>query len=138
MNEGNMRDLAVVRFERARELLNEAEKLLDYGAFKSANNRAFYAAEKAVKAALAVKGKDSGSHVGVLKTFNMEFVYNPNDLFSREDLSILQDLERIRTTSDYDDFYVAYKSECVKQVENAKHLVNKVRVYLEQQKVLGN
>lgn len=138
MNEGNIRDLAIVRFERACELLDEAEKLLDDESFKSANNRAYYAAEKAVKAALAVRGKDSESHVGVLRTFNMEFIYNPSDWFSREELSILQDMERIRTTSDYDDFYVAYKAECVKQVENAKHLIEKVRVYLANEEVLEN
>ena len=41
--------LARVRMERAKELLIEAKELLDKEAYKSANNRAFYAIEKSVK-----------------------------------------------------------------------------------------
>lgn len=45
--------LAKVRMERSGELLTEAKDLLDKEAYKSANNRAFYAIEKSVKALLA-------------------------------------------------------------------------------------
>lgn len=44
--------LAKLRFDRAKELLEESKELLDKGAFKSANNRAFYAIEKSIKALL--------------------------------------------------------------------------------------
>ncbi len=37
--------LAKLRLERAKELLDEAEMLLDNEGFKSANNRAFYSME---------------------------------------------------------------------------------------------
>lgn len=47
--------LAKVRMERAKELINEAKELLDREAYKSANNRAFYAIEKSVKALLATE-----------------------------------------------------------------------------------
>lgn len=40
--------LAKVRIERAKELLDEAEGLLEKEAYKSANNRSFYAMEKAI------------------------------------------------------------------------------------------
>lgn len=53
MNNDNMRDLALVRYERSKELLDEAKTLLENESYKSANNRAFYSAEKAVKAVLA-------------------------------------------------------------------------------------
>lgn len=39
--------LAKVRSERAKELLDEAVELLEKGSYKSANNRTFYAMEKA-------------------------------------------------------------------------------------------
>ena len=44
--------LAKLRFDRAKELLEESKELLEKGAFKSANNRAFYAIEKSIKALL--------------------------------------------------------------------------------------
>jgi hypothetical protein len=34
--------------------------------------------------------------------------------------------EHIRNISDYDDFYIASKEQCVVQVQNAKKLVEKI------------
>lgn len=42
--------LVKVRMDRARELYDEAAGLLEKGSYKSANNRAFYAMEKSIKA----------------------------------------------------------------------------------------
>lgn len=39
-------NLAKIRMERSRELLEEAKVLLSMNAYKSANNRAFYARKK--------------------------------------------------------------------------------------------
>ena len=136
MNAENMRELAKVRYERAKELIDEASELLQDEHYKSANNRAFYAGEKAVKAALAAIGKDSESHNGVVKTFNMEFIHQPCDFFSRDDLRILQSMERIRNASDYDDFYVANKAECEDQVKKARQLLRSVSTYLESQGII--
>ena len=136
MNDENLKDLARIRFERALELADEADKLLNEKHFKSANNRAFYSAEKAIKAALAAKGKDSETHNGVIRTFNMEFIRVPCEFFDREDMSIVQSLERIRTASDYDDFYVTSKAECEEQVKKARDLLNKVQNYLTSEKII--
>lgn len=131
MNAENMKDLAQVRYERAKELADEATELLQVGHYKSANNRAFYSAEKALKAVLSAVGKDAESHNGVIKTFNMEFIHNPSEFFSREDLRIVQSMERIRNASDYDDFYVTSKAECEEQVAKAKELLGRVEGYLK-------
>lgn len=136
MNAENMKDLAKVRYERAVELLAEAEEMLNDEHYKSANNRAFYSAEKAIKAALAAKGKDAESHNGVIKTFNMEFIHVPSEYFDRGDMSAFQGMERIRTASDYDDFYVTSKDECSEQVKKARNLLEKVRKYLSSEEIL--
>lgn len=47
--------LAEVRLSRAKELLKEAQYLLEKESFKSANNRAFYAIEKSIRALLALE-----------------------------------------------------------------------------------
>lgn len=46
MNHEDYKVLAKVRFERAKELVHEAELLIEDNAYKSANNRAYYAIEK--------------------------------------------------------------------------------------------
>jgi len=130
-----IKSLAGVRIERADELIVDAEVLLKSASYMSANNRAFYAAEKAIKAALALKGKDSATHNGVIKTFNTEFIHTPSEFFDRDDFKRIQSLDRIRTASDYDDFYIASREDCERQVKEAKLLIGKVKKYLLSQGV---
>ncbi|MCR5147740.1 MAG: HEPN domain-containing protein [Eubacterium sp.] len=130
------RDLAKVRLDRALELLSEAEDRLEDGNYKSANNRAFYSAEKSIKAALAVIGKDSETHNGMILMFNEEFIRHSSDFFDHDDLINIRRMERIRCASDYDDFYIASKADCMHQVEYARKLFNKVSDFLRSEGVL--
>ena len=66
----------------------------------------------------------------------MEFIHQPCDFFSRDDLRTLQSMERIRNASDYDDFYVANKAECEDQVKKARQLLRSVSAYLESQGII--
>ena len=68
--------LAKVRLERAKELLQEAKELLKNDAYKSANNRAYYAIEKSLNALLATVQMDVSTHNGCLKQFNYQFIHN--------------------------------------------------------------
>ena len=56
--------LAKVRLDRAAELIEEAEYLLEREALKSANNRAFYSIEKSIKALLATEEVEVTTHNG--------------------------------------------------------------------------
>ncbi len=53
-----------------------------------------------------------------------------------ENLRTLQSMERIRSASDYDDFYVTNKAECEEQVKKAKDLLDKICKYLVAEDVL--
>lgn len=123
--------LAKVRLDRAKELLTEAEDLLKREAYKSANNRAFYAIEKSVKSLLALKQTDVLTHNGALKQFNFLYIFKGDGTFNQEDYQMITRAEQIRNASDYDDFYVASKDETKQQVENARKLVEKVSEYIE-------
>ena len=124
-------DLAKVRIERAEELVETAKNELERGDYKSANNRAFYAMERALKAVLATEGISADSHTGILRTFNKAFIHEGNGEFTHDDYSIVQEAETVRQASDYDDFYVVKKEDCVRQVQNAEHIVEKVKKYLK-------
>lgn len=67
-------ELAKVRLIRANELLEEAVGLLERDSYKSANNRAFYAMEKSIKALLATEQIEVTTHNGGLKQFNYCFI----------------------------------------------------------------
>lgn len=122
--------LAKVRMERANELLVEAKELLDREAYKSANNRAFYAIEKSVKALLATEQIEVTTHNGGLKQFNFMFIFKGDGTFTSDDYQKIARAEQIRNASDYDDFYVASKEEARQQVESADYIVAKIDAYI--------
>ena len=122
--------LAKLRLDRAKELVTESQELLEKGSYKSANNRAFYAIEKSIKALLATELVEVITHNGALKQFNLIFIYKGNGTFTQEDYQKVARAEQIRNASDYDDFYLASKEETRQQVENAAYLVSKVEKYI--------
>lgn len=123
--------LSQARIDRAKELLEEAENLLKEDRYKSANNRAFYSIEKSIKSLLAVKCIDADSHNGCMKQFNVHYIKDSVAGFEPGDYKKIADAQRIRNNSDYDDFYLADKSECVQQVEFARDFCEKAEAYLE-------
>lgn len=123
-------ELAKVRLERAKELLEDSQDLLEKGSYKSANNRAFYAMEKSIKALLAIKEIEVTTHNGGLKQFNYIFIHKGDGSFTVEDYQKIAKAEQIRNVSDYDDFYIAGREETKQQVDNAKYIVDKAERYL--------
>ena len=132
MDKEYYQSLSKVRLERAKELLEEAKDLLDKEAYKSANNRAYYAIEKGLNALLATVEIETSTHNGCLKQFNYHFIHNGNGAFLRDDYQKAATAEHIRNISDYDDFYIASKDETKEQVENAEYLLKKIESYLAQ------
>lgn len=122
--------LAKARMDRADELLMESRLLLEKNAYKSSNNRAFYAIEKSIKALLATKEMEVLTHNGGLKQFNYLFIHKGDVTFTSDDYQKIAKAEQIRNASDYDDFYISSKEETREQVELAETFVNKVRKYL--------
>lgn len=125
--------LAKVRMERAKELLVEAKELLNRESYKSANNRAFYAIEKSVKALLATEQIEVTTHNGGLKQFNFMFIFKGDGTFTSDDYQKIARAEQIRNASDYDDFYVASTEEARQQVESADYIVTKIETYINDQ-----
>lgn len=124
-------ELAKVRLERAKELLEDSKDLLAKESYKSANNRAFYAMEKSIKALMATKEVEVTTHNGGLKQFNYLFIHKGDGNFTVEDYQRIAKAEQIRNVSDYDDFYIASREETKQQVDNAQYIVDKVEKYLE-------
>lgn len=125
-------ELARVRLDRAKELLDESKELLRRESYKSANNRAFYAIEKSVKALLATEEIEATTHSGSLKQFNFAFIYKGDGAFTPDDYQKIARAEQIRNISDYDDFYIASKEEARQQVEAAEHIVTKISSYISE------
>ena len=130
MDKETYRVLASVRIERAIELVDEAKELLQNERYKSANNRAFYAMEKTMKALLAIKEIDADSHNGCLRLFNVHYIKERVGGFEPGDYKRIANALRIRNVSDYDDFFIASKEEAQKQYNNAENIIYAIIEYL--------
>lgn len=129
-NEGTKNDLARYRLETAKSDLRSAKLLLEAGEYRGANNRAYYAIYHAISAVHALAGKAYKRHKDALSNFNKDYIRS--EVFPRIYGRRIADAEEIRHASDYDDFYVATKSEVEKQIDTAMELTELVEKYCEE------
>ena len=87
MNNEDTLNLAIARIERAKELYHTAMNTYTTGDFKSANNRSYYAIEKAATALLILKGSSPKTHIGILSEFNRLYINIDHSYFSKDDYS---------------------------------------------------
>lgn len=120
--------LSKYRLEQSEEFLNSAIKNLNMGEFKTANNRAYYSIFHAMRAILALDEVDFKKHSGVIAYFRENYI--KVGIIDKLCSDIISNASIIRNKSDYDDFYVALKSETIEQVENAKIFFQHVNGYL--------
>lgn len=128
--EGSLKELAGYRMERAREMLDAAEGNLKIGQFKTSLNRSYYAIFHAMRAVNILKGFDSSKHSGVIAFFNKEYL--KEEILDRSLSVIVKNSAFLREKSDYDDFYIASKTEAEKQLDDARVFLGKIEEYLKQ------
>lgn len=124
-------NLSKVRIEHAKGCLKEAEVLLSAGEYKGAANRAYYAAFHSLRSVLILDGFDSKKHSGIIAKFRE--LYLKTDLFNKSVSDAISSLFRVRTASDYDDFYIILKQDAITQYEQAENIVQMIEEYLTTQ-----
>ncbi|MBQ8914384.1 MAG: HEPN domain-containing protein [Lachnospiraceae bacterium] len=133
----NKKSLAIARIDRAKELYKTAVYNLNIADYKTVNNRTYYSLEKAITSLLVLEGSSPKTHKGIISEFNRLYINDENSTFTREDLNVISEAERIRTASDYDDFYIASKSKTQSLLDNGYMLINKIISYLKTIDVLA-
>lgn len=126
--EGSLEDLAQYRIKRAWEMLEAAKENLKIGQYKTALNRSYYAVFHAMRAANILRGFDSSKHSGVIAFFTIEFL--KTEYMDRKLSFIIKSSSLLREKSDYDDFFIASRTEAEKQVENAGLFVAEVERFI--------
>ena len=122
-------ELAMYRLKVCQEDLEVAKDNFSKNYFRAANNRAYYSIYHAITAVLAIEGKAFKRHKDTLAYFNKEYV--KNGIFPRELGHQISVAEEVRHASDYDEFYIASKEECERQIKCAGTLLEAVRKYLQ-------
>lgn len=128
---GTKKDLVTYRLESAKEDINSAKVLLNANSYKAANNRAYYAIFHAINAIHALNGAAYKRHKDAVSNFNKEYV--KTEIFPREMGRKIAQAEEIRHASDYDDFYIATKSEVEEQIAVAEEFLQMVETYCQEQ-----
>ena len=121
--------MAKYRIDMAKEDLQSALVLQEAKQFRGANNRAYYAIYHAISAVHAWNGVAYKRHKDAISNFNKEYV--KNEVFPKSMGRRIAEAEEIRHASDYDDFYIATKSEVAEQIETAKELISMVEEYMK-------
>lgn len=129
-NIGLVRDLVLHRIETAKSDINAAKILLDAGEYRSSNNRAYYGIYHAISAVHALEGNAYKKHKDALANFNKEYV--KTEIFPRNIGRRISEAAEIRHASDYDDFYIATKTEAEEQIATAVELLELVTDYCKE------
>lgn len=123
------RDLSIYRIEEAKSTLRIAQMCFEAAAYRDSINRSYYAAFYAVKAVLALEGKDFKRHKDAVAYFNQTYI--ATELFQRDMGRKLGQLKTARETSDYDDFFIASISDAKEQLESATMIVGAIDAYVK-------
>ena len=128
---GTRKDLVNYRLEIARNDLNSAKILLEAEDYRGANNRAYYAIYHAISAIYALDGVAYKRHKDALSNFNKNYIHT--EIFSRKFGRKIAEAEEIRHASDYDDFYIATKSESIEMIDTAANLIKEIDEYVKKE-----
>lgn len=132
-NIGTREDLYKYRVASAKEALESAKILMNANFYKAANNRAYYAIFHAINAVHALNGAAYKRHKDALANFNKDYV--KTEIFPRSIGRKIGQAEDIRHASDYDDFYIAVKSEVEELIDTATELIKYIEEYFENRQI---
>ena len=120
------------RLERAKEDLKAAELLYKNDSFLAANNRAYYAIFRAIRAVLALERVDFKRHKDVIGYFNHHYV--KTEIFPKMISKKIGQASKVREDSDYDDEYIPDAEKTKIQIDTASELIELVEKYIENKK----
>jgi uncharacterized protein (UPF0332 family) len=128
MQADEMKALSIRRMEQAEQCLESAKLLLEADDIKGAANRSYYGIFHAIRAVLALEGKDFAKHSGVISFFRQNYIKTGILDVSLSD--IITDAFQVRTECDYNDYYIISKAEVEEQVQNAERFIKTISDYL--------
>lgn len=123
------KDYAKYRIQRAKEDLEAAHLLLNSGNYRIANNRAYYTIFHAMRAVLVFDNFDSSKHSGVIAEFRRRYI--KEGIFPVELSKMIGSAFTIRNASDYDDMFLASKSDTEEQIANAEYVYRLLSEYIK-------
>lgn len=110
------RDLSAHRLNKAKDVLRQAELLLNNNEYDGSVNRSYYAIFNAIRSLLALVGVDSRKHTGVISYFDRYFV--KTGLFEKPFSKMAHNAFDSRQVSDYQDFLMPTAEQAKEQFDD--------------------
>lgn len=123
-------ELSKFRLEKAEENLRAAKLLSENKLLKESISRSYYCIFHSARALIAYDKFDSKKHSSIIAYFNKNYVKTGK--IEKEYSRIISKAFKIRTDSDYKDFYLVTKDETNEQLENAEKFLRRVKAYIEE------
>lgn len=123
------KDYVIYRIERSKEDLDAAHLLFNSGNYRIANNRAYYAIFHALRAVLTFDNFDTSKHSGVIAEFRRRYI--KEGIFPVEVSKMIGSAFTIRNASDYDDMFIASKTDTEEQLANADYIYRLIKKYVD-------
>lgn len=125
-----MRDLTKYRLDTAAERLEVAAGLIVSGRYRISISNSYYAIFNAARALLAEEQVDFKKHSAVISYFRREYV--KTSLFDVKFSAYIGNAFDARNDCDYEDFFIASRSQAEEQYQHAVEFVEAVKKYLEE------
>lgn len=120
--------IAFNRFRKSQAEIKNAELALKENLYDQVISASYYAILHSARALLAINNIPVKKHAGVMSLFALHFV--KTGLIDTEYSKILVTANRLRTSSDYSDYYFATKEEAVEILDSARVFVGKIESIL--------
>lgn len=88
----------------------------------------YYAIFHALRAVLVFDDYDSSKHSGIISEFRKRYI--KTGIFPTEISQMIGSAFTIRNASDYDDMFLASKSDTMEQIEHAEYIVEILNEYV--------
>ncbi len=124
------KDYARYRLGRSKEDLDAARLLFDNRNYRVANNRAYYCIFHALRAVLVFENVDSSKHSGVIAEFRRKYI--KTGIFPTEISKMIGSAFTIRNASDYDDMFIASRTDTEEQIANAMYVYAEISKYINE------
>lgn len=129
MEAKNRDELVQYRLNSAKERLHSANVLLNDGSYKDSIGRSYYAMFTAVRALLAMEGKDFSKHSGVISYFQREYVKTGK--FEKKYSKYISKAFQIRNNTDYADFFIVSQFDAKEQLSRAQEFYAAIEKYIQ-------
>ncbi len=129
MHKEELISLSKYRLEKSRDMLAAALRDQENNDQSSANNRAYYCIFHAMRAVLALDGKDFSKHAGVISYFTQNYL--KPEILPKKYGKLITNASLIRNKSDYEDFYICSAEDTDRLIQGAKVFFTTVEAYLK-------